>query len=103
MEPVYRIPVTLRQQQYWEFASARRNVNTFWFGNCDVEMQDFAKLETHQQLQYTAKCVGAKLVVMTVGCDWAIRNGGGVHYRTALFSGEAICYTLAGVTLCTLL
>ena len=38
---------------------------------------------------------------------WAVTGqyamGGGVHYRTALFSGEAICYTLAAVTLCTLL
>ena len=28
---LYRIPVMLRQQQNWKFASARRNVGTLWF------------------------------------------------------------------------
>ena len=54
-----------------------------------------------------AKYVGAKWVVMTMDCDWAIRNweGGGAVVRcstTALHIGEASCYTVTVVTPCSL-
>jgi len=45
--------------------------------NCDVKMQRLVQLETHQQLYYIEKCVWGNWVVMTMGCDWAIKMGVG--------------------------
>ena len=57
VDRLYTIPVMLRQQQCWEFASAIGNVSTLRFRELDFKMQHLAKLETYQRLYYRAKCV----------------------------------------------
>ena len=49
VDRLYTIPVMLRQQQCYEFASAIRNVSTLRFRELDFKMQHLAKLETYQR------------------------------------------------------
>jgi hypothetical protein len=51
-----RIPVMLCQQQYWKFASVRRNIGTSWFRKLGCKMQHLANLETHKHCLKLPTC-----------------------------------------------
>jgi hypothetical protein len=102
VEVHYSIPMMLRQQQCWKFASARRNFRTLRFRKLCCRNVAFSGSSNTLGAFFKKKkkCVSANWVVTCVGNKQWGKGLFGINNCAA--SGVASCYTVAVVTPCSL-